>query len=55
MTGRLIPTIYVVVGIAIATSYGFFVHADRLRPIISAVVAVLLWPLVLAGLQVHVG
>ncbi len=53
MTGRLIPTIYIVVGIAIATSYGFLVHADRLRPIISAVLAVLFWPLVLAGLQLH--
>ncbi len=54
MTGRLIPTVYVVIGIAVATSSGFFVHADRLRPIVAAVLAVLFWPLVLLGVHLNV-
>ncbi len=50
----LITVVYVVIGVAVAASKDYFENLDRLKPIISAILAVLLWPLVLLGVDVHV-
>jgi hypothetical protein len=46
--------VYLVVGIVLASSHHYFAHADALKPILSAVLAVALWPLVLLGISLHI-
>jgi hypothetical protein len=46
--------LYLGIGIAIAASHHYFAHLSTLRQIISAVLAILLWPLVLLGIDLHI-
>ena len=50
----LIGLIYVIVGVAIAASHHYFAHLTTVRQILSAILAVVLWPLVLAGIDLHI-
>jgi hypothetical protein len=50
----LLTIIYVVVGVAVAASYDYFENLDTLRRIASAVLAVILWPLLLLGIDLHI-
>jgi hypothetical protein len=51
---NLLAVIYLVVGVVVAASHHYFRHLDSLRLIASAVLAVVLWPLVLLGVNVHI-
>jgi hypothetical protein len=51
---RFLTIVYVVVGVAVAASYDYFENLDTLRRIASAVLAVLLWPLLLLGIDLHI-
>ena len=46
--------IWIIVGILLASAHGYLTHVDRLRPIISALLAIFLWPLLLLGINLHV-
>jgi hypothetical protein len=46
--------VWLIVGILLASAHGYLAHVDRLRPIISALLAVFLWPLLLLGINLHV-
>jgi hypothetical protein len=50
----LLGIVYLVVGVAVAASYDYFKHLDTLRFIASAVLAVVLWPLLLLGIDLHI-
>jgi Mn2+/Fe2+ NRAMP family transporter len=45
--------VYLVVGLVVASSHGFFGHLNAVLPILSAILAVVLWPLVLLGVDLH--
>jgi hypothetical protein len=45
---------YLVIGVIVANSHHFFVHLNGIKPIVSAVLAVLLWPLILLGISLHI-
>jgi hypothetical protein len=45
--------VYLVIGAVVASSHGFFGHLNALLPLVSAVLAVVLWPLVLLGVDLH--
>ena len=45
--------IYIIIGVIVAAGHHYFEHLDSVRPIASAVLAVLLWPLVLLGISFH--
>ena len=45
---------YVVVGVVVANSHHYFVHLSAAKPILSAALAVVLWPLVLLGVNLHI-
>jgi hypothetical protein len=47
--------LYGVIGLAAARSHHYFAHVAAMRSIVAAVLAVLLWPLVLLGLDLHLG
>jgi hypothetical protein len=54
---RRIPFIlvlYVVIGVVVAYAEDYFDNVDRTKPLISAILAVALWPLVLVGFDVKV-
>jgi Mn2+/Fe2+ NRAMP family transporter len=56
MSRRLVVglfVIYIVIGVIVAAGHHYFEHLDTVRPIASAVLAVLLWPLVLLGVSLH--
>lgn len=46
--------VYIVIGVIVAAGHDYFVHLDAVKPIISAVLAVLLWPLILLGVSLHI-
>ena len=50
----LLLLIYAGVGIAIAASHHYFRNVNTAREVISAVLAVVLWPLLLVGINLHV-
>ena len=45
--------VYIVIGVVVAASHHYFVHLTSVKPIASAALAVLLWPLVLFGVSLH--
>ena len=46
--------LYLVIGVVVAYSDDYLENLDRIRRLLSAVLAVLLWPLVLLGFDVRV-
>jgi hypothetical protein len=53
MFRSLTGVIYLVIGVVVASSHHYFRHLHGLRPIASAVLAVVLWPIVLLGANLH--
>jgi hypothetical protein len=51
--GVVLFVVYIVIGVVVAAGDEYFKHLDSLKPIASAVLAVLLWPLVLLGVSLH--
>jgi hypothetical protein len=51
----LIIVVYVAVGVFVATTHDYFKHLTAVKPWISAILGVVLWPLVLAGVDLHLG
>lgn len=51
---RAVLLVYLVVGFLVANSHHYFAHLSGAKPIISAVLAVLLWPLVLLGINLRI-
>jgi hypothetical protein len=46
--------IYIVVGIIVAYTEDYLENVDRTKRLLSAILAILLWPLVLLGFDVRV-
>ena len=53
--GKILIGIYLVVGLVVASSHHYFSHLGKVTAVLSAVLAVLLWPLVLFGVKLHIG
>ena len=51
--GAVVFVIYIIIGVVVAAGHHYFEDLDALKPIASAVLAVLLWPLVLLGVDLH--
>jgi hypothetical protein len=54
MFRNIVLVAYVVVGVIVANSHHYFTHLNGAKPILSAVLAVVLWPLVLLGVNLHI-
>jgi hypothetical protein len=50
----LIPFVWLVVGVIVAATHHYFEHVDNARLVGSAILAVLLWPLLLLGIDLHI-
>ena len=55
MLKTLLLLVYLAVGLVVASNNDYLADLDTLSAIISAVLAVVLWPLVLLGIDLHIG
>ncbi len=51
---HLLTIIYLVVGAVIASNHHYFSNVSTVKQIGSAVLAVVLWPLILFGIGLHI-
>ena len=51
---RLLGLVYLIVGVALAGSHHYFTNLHTVRQILSAILAVFLWPLILLGINLHI-
>jgi FtsH-binding integral membrane protein len=51
---RLVGIIWLVVGVIIASVHHYFAHVSTLKPVLSALLAIVLWPLLLVGVNLHI-
>jgi hypothetical protein len=54
LSSKIFLVAYAVVGLLVANSHHYFRHLSGPKPVLSAVLAVLLWPLLLFGVNVHI-
>ena len=54
MLRNILIIVYLVVGVVVANSHHYFVHLNSLTAVLSALLAVLLWPLILFGVSLHI-
>ena len=54
MLRNILLVVYLVVGLVVANSHHYFAHLNSLTAVLSAVLAVLLWPLILVGVSLHI-
>ena len=52
--GWLLPVIYVVIGAFVAASHHYYSHTHQLSGVVDAILAIVLWPLVLLGVHINV-
>ena len=52
--GWILPVIWVLVGAFVAASHHYYSHTHQLSGVIDALLAIVLWPLVLLGVHMHV-
>ncbi|MBD0328506.1 MAG: hypothetical protein ICV64_00150 [Thermoleophilia bacterium] len=46
--------VYLVIGLVVAANRGYLEDLDRVRAVLSALLAIVLWPLLLLGFDLHV-
>jgi Mn2+/Fe2+ NRAMP family transporter len=50
----LIVAIYLAVGVIVANSHHYFRGMNDVKDFLSAILAVILWPLILLGIKLHI-
>jgi len=53
-SGGLITIVYIIIGAFVAAANNYFSRVDDIEGIASAVIAILLWPLILIGIDVRI-
>ncbi len=51
---RIVLALYVVAGVVVASRENYLENLDNVKRVISALLAVLLWPLLLLGVDVRI-
>jgi hypothetical protein len=51
---KLLGLIYVAIGIFVASPKNYLDNPDTARRVLSAILAILLWPLLLLGIDLHI-
>jgi hypothetical protein len=52
--GKILVVVYLVIGLLVANAHHYFAHLNGVKPVASAVIAVVLWPLLLLGIKMHI-
>jgi hypothetical protein len=50
----LVPLIHIVVGVIVAVTHHYWAHLQTIKQIGSALLATVLWPLILLGINLHI-
>ncbi len=50
---RIAPLVYLIIGVVVASQHGYLSHLDTASRVISAVLGILLWPLILFGVSLN--
>ena len=50
----LTSVVWLIVGVLLASSHHYLHHVNAIKPIVSALLAIVLWPLLLLGINLHV-
>jgi hypothetical protein len=50
----LLTMIYLLVGVIVAATHSYFQNVDTIKEVVSAILAVVLWPLLFLGISLHV-
>jgi hypothetical protein len=51
---RLLYLVYLVVGLIVASTHDYLTNLNTIRRFLSAILAILLWPLILLGIDLHI-
>ena len=54
MFRRFIPVVYLVIGLIVAEQHNYLAPLDTINHILSAALAILLWPLLLLGINLNI-
>ena len=54
MLRNILIVVYLVIGVVVANSHHYFAHLHSLTAVLSALLAVLLWQLILVGVSLHI-
>lgn len=46
--------VWMVIGVVVAATHDYFKNLDTVKLVLSAVLAIVLWPLVLLGIDLHI-
>ena len=46
--------IWLIVGVLLASAHRYLNHVNAIKPVVSALLAIVLWPLLLLGINLHV-
>jgi len=50
----LFAVLYLIVGVIVAATHHYFAHVNSVADFGSAALAILLWPLILLGINLHI-
>jgi hypothetical protein len=50
----LLTMIYLMIGVVVAATHDYFRNVDTIKEVVSAILAVVLWPLLFLGISLHV-
>jgi hypothetical protein len=50
----LLGIVYLVIGLIVAVRYDYLETLETLRQVLSALLAIVLWPLLLLGIDLHI-
>jgi hypothetical protein len=50
----LLGVVYLVVGAIVAARYDYFEQLETIRQVLSALLAIVFWPLLLLGIDLHI-
>jgi hypothetical protein len=53
--GGIVVLVYLLIGVLVANNHHYFANVHGLNGIVSAILAVILWPLILVGVDLHIG
>lgn len=54
MLGGLLSIVYVVIGVVIAANQNYFSGIEQLGNVLEAIIAVLIWPVLLFGVDINI-
>jgi Mn2+/Fe2+ NRAMP family transporter len=50
----LLGIVYLVIGVVVAANHDYLRALDAAKPLLSALLAIVLWPLLLLGIDLHI-